>query len=133
MKRRRAVAIWIIGALGMALLGIYVWDRFAPSLARRALPKSASEVQESYMEFGTGDFIRVLKARVPREEVDLYATRVGALPPGGSVSAGMTSWPPSTAPWWNPPQKPLYYHAVNRTAVAVGWFDGYVYFSAFHH
>jgi hypothetical protein len=63
-----------------AVIAVLVIDMIIPSKAMRNLPEGATEVQEYYRDAGmTGDFSRLLKARIPREEVEAYAMKVGAL------------------------------------------------------
>ena len=44
-----------------------------PSAGRRALPASAIDIQEYYSGTWNGDFVRLIKARLPLEDYDAYA------------------------------------------------------------
>jgi hypothetical protein len=58
--------------------GLLLADRFIPSAARRALPGTATEIQEYFHEHGiTGDATRLLRAKLPADEYPRYAERLG--------------------------------------------------------
>ena len=59
---------------GLSLIAIlYLLDTFMPSAARRALPKSATDIQEYYSDSWNGDFVRLIKARLPKDDYEEYA------------------------------------------------------------
>jgi hypothetical protein len=62
--------------LGLLVIGGCIYDKFAPSQARKALPTSASEIQEYHHEIGF-DFCRCLKAKLPKEDFANYAENLG--------------------------------------------------------
>jgi hypothetical protein len=114
-----------------AVIAVLVIDMIIPSKAMRNLPEGATEVQEYYRDAGmTGDFSRLLKARIPREEVEAYAMKVGALNrEEGNAGHGYSSWV-SGPDWWSPKEPPLYFHYEQGYRILVGWEDGFVYFDA---
>jgi hypothetical protein len=65
-------------AVAFALfLGVYLLDTFMPSGAGRALPESATEVQEYYRDSWNGDYVRCLRAKLPEADFPLYAKNLG--------------------------------------------------------
>jgi hypothetical protein len=78
----------------------------------------------------TGDFLRLLKPRIPKEEVAGYARKVGATnQERGAAGPGYVSW--SGGPkWFNPENPPLFFSSEKRTLTLVGWENGFVYFDA---
>ena len=59
------------------ILGVYLLDTFMPSAARRALPNSATEVQEYYSDSWNGDYVRCVRAKMPEADFPLYAKNLG--------------------------------------------------------
>ena len=121
--------LWSLGALCAIILGLFVIDKVVPSKAVRFLPKGATEIQEDYKVVGiSGDFHRLLKARIPKNQVAEYARKVGA--PNkeqGGAERDYFSW--SGGPqWFSPKEPPLYYSSEKRTRTLVGWEKGFVYF-----
>ncbi len=132
MKKPSRGCLWTLGVIAAAFLAIWIIDTFVPSGAVRNLPKGATEIQEFYRDAGmTGDFTRLLKARISRDDVAEYARRVGAIhKEEGRVGRDHTSWVRYGPAWWNPQQEPLYYSVDGDTRILVGWEDGFVYFDA---
>ncbi len=118
----------------------YVWDKFVPSSVRRALPESASEVQEFYHESGNGDFSRFLKAKLPESDVPLYAKHLGLsarFDPkvvGGRSLDSFVIALPEIKSWWNPPAENastyINYDPGHDLIESLRYADGYVYFHA---
>ena len=52
---------------------LYLFDSSYPSAARRALPESATDIQEYYSDSWNGDFVRLIKARLPEGDYEEYA------------------------------------------------------------
>lgn len=131
MKKPSRGCLWTLGVLCAAVIAVLVIDKIIPSKAMRNLPEGATEVQEYYRDAGmTGDFSRLLKARIPREEVEAYAMKVGALNrEEGNAGHDYSSWV-SGPDWWSPKEPPLYFHYEQGYRILVGWEDGFVYFDA---
>lgn len=131
MKKPSRGCLWTLGVLCAAVLAVLVIDKIVPSKAVRNLPEGATEVQEYYRDAGmTGDFSRLLKARIPREQVEAYALRVGASNREvGKVGQDYSSWV-NGPDWWSPRNPPLYFHYEQGYRILVGWEDGFVYFDA---
>jgi hypothetical protein len=132
MKKPSRGCLWTLGVLCTAVLAVLVFDKIVPSKAVRDLPTGATDIQEYYEDFGiTGDFTRVLKARIPREQVQAYALRVGA--PNqeqGKAGKDYVSWA-GGPDWWSPKEPPLYFHYEQGYRILVGWEDGFVYSATF--
>ncbi|EDY16070.1 hypothetical protein CfE428DRAFT_6395 [Chthoniobacter flavus Ellin428] len=110
-------------------------DRFLPSAARRALPASASDVQEYYS--GTVDYVRCLKAKLPEGDVVLYARNLNLTsrfdPVEDAKIASMVNIGIGDAPkWWNPPSasaSSYFRYAPGKERVEVlRYSNGYVYY-----
>jgi hypothetical protein len=131
MKKPSRGCLWILGVLCTAILVILVIDKIVPSKAVRDLPDGATEIHEYYKDFGiTGDFSRLLKARIPRDQVQPYALRVGASnEEQGNAGKDYLSWT-GGPDWWSPKAPPLYFHQEQGYRILVGWEDGFVYFDA---
>ena len=129
MKKPSLGCLWTLGVLCAAVFTVLVIDKIVPSKAVRDLPEGAAEIQEYYEITGiTGDFRRLLKARIPREQVEAYAVRVGASnPEQGKAGRDYFSWV-GGPDWWSPKQPPLYFHYEQGYRILVGWEDGFVYF-----
>ncbi len=107
----------------------------------------------------TGDYIELLKVQMPESEVKDYANRLGVTIPieaanyadySSLAQLGVTKIPLSasykgeqlnglwcesrTFEWWNPPPKPRYfnYERSNQylSITAIGWADGWMYYSS---
>jgi hypothetical protein len=132
MKKPSRGCLWALGVIAAVFLTIWIVDTVVPSGAVRALPKGATDIQEYYRDAGmTGDFTRILKARIPREDVAEYARKFGAThKTEGRAGRVYASWGGYKTKWWNPQKAPLYFSLEGDTSVLVGWEDGFVYFEA---
>ena len=72
MKRGCLVLVSIIG---IGIIGLFLADWLLPSAATRNLPHSATEKQEYFAGFN--DYVRLIKAKLPPEDFDLYAQNLG--------------------------------------------------------
>lgn len=119
----------IVGVVFVAVLVIMLLDKVIPSKVIRELPDGATEIQEFYKDSGfTGDFRRLLKARIPEDQVAGYARRLGAVSKeAGGAGHEYFSW--SSGPsWFDPNSAPRFYFYEPQYRVLVGWEDGFVYF-----
>jgi len=112
MKLSRGVK-WgcIVPVLGLfVLIGVaLLFDKYVPSSAHRALPKSATNIQEYYSDSWNGDFVRVIKSKLPEKDYEDYAkalkmnTRFDATKHKEITS--MINIGAGDAPsWWDPPK-----------------------------
>ena len=130
MKKPSRGCLWTLGVLCALVVGLYIADKLIPPKAVRCLPEGATEIQENYKVVGlTADFVRVLKARIPKEQVAEYARKVGAIyPEQGGAGRDYIGW---TGPaWFSPTEPPLFYYSEKDSVILVGWEKGYVYFCA---
>ena len=91
----------------VALVGLlFLADAIIPSEARKALPKSATHVQEYYL--GSIDFVRLVKADLPRSDYFIYAENLNLSESFSSakheeirqtLNIGIGDAPS----WWTPP------------------------------
>lgn len=102
-----------------------------PLLARTSLPSIATEIQEHYEStIIPPEFHSLVKARMPKDEVEAYAHKVGAtIKETGETIGEYLSWVGGPT-WFKPKKHPLYYYHEQQYRVLVGWEDGYVYFDA---
>lgn len=85
MKKLSRGCSWTLAVVAAGSLLIWILDHVVPSSAVRNLPKGASDINEFYRDSGmSGDFIRLLKARIPREQVAEYAGKSRRNPQGGT-------------------------------------------------
>ena len=125
--------------VGLIILAILVADKVIPSRARRALPDSATDIQEYYADAGfNGDFIRILKARLPESDFQRYA-----------VNLALTKYNPSihgseydtihisigdVPKWWDEPRNidNCYFNYIpeKEYITRITWNNGWVYFMA---
>ena len=111
-----------------------------PSIARRALPDSATDIQEYYSDGGfTGDFARVLKARLPEKDFPLYAKNFGLSEKYDPIKYGSTydqlkTGVGSVPDWWDEPTdlgNCYFLHTPGKEFFErIKWKDGWVYFVA---
>lgn len=66
-----------LAAVVFLLIGVTVADKILPSGARKALPRSASDVREYYSGSWNGDYARCIKAKLPEADVANYARNLG--------------------------------------------------------
>lgn len=96
-----------IGIVALVII-LLLADRFVPSSARRALPASATEIQEYYDDSWNGDFARVIKAKLPEKDYTEYARRLGLTvrfdPLKHAEIASSINMGVGGPEWWNPPQ-----------------------------
>jgi len=125
-----AIAVVVVVSTVVALL--------LPRSARSALPNSATEVREyAWDDNFHGDFIRLLKAKMPESEMAAYAARLGL---HERFDATLHSGLPlnfsggEKLDWWNPPDSlagAYFKHEPGKESfVMVGYRDGWVYFVA---
>lgn len=119
------------------ILAIYLLDTFLPSTARRALPKSATEIQEYYSDSWNGDYLRCIKARLPEADFPVYAKKLGLneqFDPIAHVDIASTlNMGFSDAPaWWTPPvaSRTTYFQFIpsNDFLQILNYSGGYAYF-----
>jgi hypothetical protein len=129
MKKPSRGCLWTLGVICTVVFALLIADKIVPSKAVRELPDGAKDIQEYYKVVGiNGDFRRLLKARIPREQVEAYALRVGA--PNreqGKAGKDYFSWVGGPE-WWAPKEPPLYYHYEQGYRILVGWEADFVYF-----
>ncbi|MBC7808772.1 MAG: hypothetical protein H7145_21780 [Akkermansiaceae bacterium] len=96
---------------GVLLLPVFllsvavVLGSMIPSPAQRALPATATHVQEYYdSDLFSGDYTRFIKARIPEKEVAIFANKMGVSERySARKHANLPVVIPSgDAPWWNP-------------------------------
>lgn len=117
--------------------GAAVADRVLPSVARKALPMSATNVREYYSGSWNGDYVRCLKAKLPEADVPTYAGNLGLTNrfdpvAHGSISGKINTGIGGAPSWWTPPQaSPSTYfnYTPGKDGLQVLTYSGgYVYF-----
>ncbi|MEI6071520.1 MAG: hypothetical protein WCS31_06990 [Verrucomicrobiae bacterium] len=120
----------------IAIVGVVLLNRFTPSAPRSKLPPSATDIQEYYSVSGNGDFVRLIKAKMPQQEYPEYARRlqlVTIFDPAthrnleSMINIGIGGAPP----WWNPPKasKTTYFENNKSDYLQVlSYSNGYVYY-----
>ena len=123
--------------LALLILGIFVADKVIPSSARRALPSSATDIQEYYADFGmTGDFVRVLKARLPESDFPEYASNLSLTKYAPAIHGAeydtIKTGAGDVPKWWDQPQPMdncyFKYTPGEDYYTRITWSDGWVYF-----
>lgn len=112
MKVSRGVKWGCIAPLIGILLLIAVLlllDTFMPSGARRALPRSATHIQEYYSDSWNGDFVRLLKARLPVEDYEDYAKSLDLTirfdeSKHADIRSSIDIGAGDVPSWWDPPR-----------------------------
>lgn len=128
MKKSSRGCLWTLGAIGLFITVFLLIQSFRPSLPVRMLPKGATEIQEYYKDYGmTGDFIRLMKARIPESQVEDYAQKLGADQKATDSPGERVSWSSLGPSWWRPQKPPLYFHKEREYQKLVSWEDGFVY------
>ena len=127
-------------AVVLIVLGVLIVDKVVPSKARRALPDSASDVQEYYHDcLFPPDFVRVIKARLPEEDFQQYARNLGLTmkyDPNihGSEYDHVKMLIGSVPDWWDEPRdldNCYFKHTPgDEYFTRAKWKDGFVYFVA---
>lgn len=139
--RTRFVQHVVFLAVFATLLLVY---RAVPSVPRRALPPTASEIQEYFSPAFGGDYILLIKARLPWEDLALYARNLGLRSHFGTSNDREGPHPPpacgTTFPmapaWWDAPEDAdiaeCYHDTFAEVPLEVGitWANGYVYYGA---
>lgn len=121
-------------ALGFLAILVFCGYRmfFAPSLARGALPASATEIHEHYTDARLGaDYTRCLKAKVEAAGFEEFVVRLGLDQVSDSTNTLIKGIADCDEPWWDPPDKYVgarFEKAEHHFAIAV-YDRGYVYFS----
>ncbi len=123
------------------IIGIIATDKFLPSKARRALPDSATDVQEYYYDSGfIGDFTRIIKARIPAHDFQNYARNLGLQhkynPKTHKAEYDSLKMKIGNMPvWWDEPNNldNCYFQHTpgDEYFERIKWQDGWVYFIAF--
>jgi len=125
--------------VALIILGIFIADKVIPSRARRALPSSATNIQEYYADFGiTGDFVRVLKAHLPESDFQIYADNLGLTKYDPAVQGSeydtIKTGAGDVPKWWEQPQPMdncfFKYTPGEDYYTRIIWNDGWVYFIA---
>jgi len=125
---------WILIAVGAGLLHVilvagaawYGWYVLTTRHAVRALPWSASDVQEHYVDSGFPlyDYTYKMKARMPEEEFPAYVRRLGL--PRLKRSVYWNAWDPGNPPWWDPSASMSNTYGYQEQMVK--WEKGFVYY-----
>lgn len=118
------------------ILAVFLMDSFIPSAAKQALPTSATEVQEYYSGSWNGDYVRLLRAKVPETDCPLYAKNLGLIvrfdPAAHAQIASTINMGFGDAPsWWTPPvaDRTTYFEHKHKDAFRVLKYSaGYAYF-----
>jgi hypothetical protein len=97
----------LVGLLSLIAI-LYLLDTFMPSAALRALPESATDIQEYYSGSLNGDFVRLIKARLPEGDYEEYAKALNLSTrfddsKHADIRSMIDIWA-GDAPWWNPPK-----------------------------
>ncbi len=125
-----------IAAILALILAICLLDAFMPSAARRALPGSATVVQEYYSDSWNGDYVRCVRAKLPEADFPLYAKHLGLTerfdPVAHADITNMINMSFDVPDWWAPPQAgPTTYFQYKRGddfLEVLKFSEGYVYF-----
>ena len=133
MKKNSKGCLIVLCIIATFILAVFIADKFIPSGAIQKLPSNASEIEEHYQSFGiNGDYQRLLRAKIPQEEVEGYAKKLGATNEYNKDNASHfpSSWS-RLDPWFAPQDPPLYYFQETGYRILIGWEDGYVYLDVF--
>jgi len=126
----------VIGFLAL-LSGFYIVDTAMPSNARRALPQSATHVQEYYSDSWNGDFVRLIRADLPEKDYEEYAKRLNLSLRYDETRhkeiRSLIEIGAGEAPdWWNPPRASattfFKYTKGNDHVQSLNFKDGKVYY-----
>jgi hypothetical protein len=140
MKRRDKVWLTISIltpiALFLALLLLaFVAERIPPSGPRKALPKTATEIQEYYSGALNGDCLHLIKARVSEVDYHLYAAHFGVSRHFDSVGhayyADAINRELNPKPtWWESPRADAltYYSLGESHRYVLRYSSGYLYY-----
>ena len=125
-----------VAILALLVLLVLFHDFLMPSTVWWKLPFSASEVDEYYDDSWNGDFIRVLKAKLPPEDYERFAASLGLTTKYDPIvhseiyndlnSCGCNE------SWWDPPNpstNSYFTHTKGGENTTILRYDnGYVYF-----
>lgn len=105
---KRSQKVLILVAVLTALPGsIWIADIVTPSIVRRALPATATDVHEYYQDdYFQGDFVRCLQAKMPEAEMPQFAAKLGLTQRYNARQHSelpLTFSIPDMIPWWHPP------------------------------
>ncbi len=107
LSRRKRIALILLNVPFALVLGALILDYVMPSNVRRALPASATDIQEHYDGGGFtlhGDFARFLKAKMPESEMPKFAAKLGLTARySAAAHAGFPVEFSGSPAWWNPP------------------------------
>ena len=126
-----------IGVIISMILAIYLLGNFLPSKIRRALPKSATEIQEYYSDSWNGDYLRCLKARLPENDFPIYAKNLGLneqFDPiaNADISSVINMSCSDTLAWWTPPPASrttfFKFEPTNDFLEIISYSEGYAYY-----
>lgn len=97
-----AIGAWLLSLALAAAMGGYGWHVLTTRYAVRALPWSASDVQEYYKDSGFPlyDYEYKMKARMPEEAFQGYVGRLGF--PRLDTRGKRWHWGSGDPPWWDP-------------------------------
>ncbi len=118
----------------------YLYNVLIPSKARRALPESASHIQEYFSGGWNSDFLRLIKAKLPKEDYEKYAESLGLTKHfdesknGKKLRALLNMLFGGDQDWWDPPDasKTTYYDYVKERDYieALKYSNGTIYYFA---
>ena len=137
-KRARNILFGIAAVIVAIALGLWAADALIPSVVRRALPATASEVHEYYNDSGfTGDFLRCLKAKMPQSEMPRFAAKLGLAQrydPRKDAKSPVSFSAADGISWWSQPKTlngAYFKYTPGSESYSVATYqDGYVYFLA---
>jgi hypothetical protein len=119
------------------IAGVFMLDRLIPSTARSQLPASATDIQEYYSDSWNGDFVRLIKAKLPQETYAEYARRLKIVtlfdPATDQDIESVINLVIADAPtWWNPPKASETTYFEHRKGddylQVLSYSNGYVYY-----
>jgi hypothetical protein len=122
---------------GLLVFGVvgYIDGRTARFAPRHALPASATEVREEYLEAFGDDYSYWLKAGMPAADVPAYAAKLGLKPhphPTRSLQPAHPGVDLVAPAWFDMPfgdaSLPCYSRAEETQEERLLWADGYVYY-----
>jgi hypothetical protein len=112
MKVSRGVKLGCLAPIIVLLSligGLFLLDAFLPSGVRRALPESATDIQEYYSDSWNGDFVRLIKARLPEGDYHQYAKALNLSTrfdesKHSDIRSKIDIGAGDAPAWWDPPQ-----------------------------
>jgi hypothetical protein len=120
----------------IAVIVLLILDRAVPSVPRSKLPPSATDIQEYHSDSWNGDFVRLIKAKMPPEEYTGYARRLKLAtlfdPAIHHELKSLVNMGIGGAPkWWNPPSasaSTYFEHKKSDFLQVLSYSNGYVYY-----